>query len=78
MVSAEDKYKSKNFVDTAIYRAGDVVGAWAIRGMIMLGLGISAISWIMVPFTAAWSMIALWLGRDYRRRAKMQVRESEA
>lgn len=78
VVSAEDKYKSKNFVDTAIYRAGDVVGAWAIRGLIMLGLGISAISWIMVPFTAAWSMIALWLGRDYRRRAKMQVRESEA
>ncbi|MGI9222661.1 MAG: NTP/NDP exchange transporter [Woeseiaceae bacterium] len=73
VVSPEDKYKSKNFVDTAIYRGGDLVGAWAIRGLIWLGFGISAISWIMVPFTAVWSIIAFWLGRDYRRRAKLQT-----
>ena len=73
VVTPEDKYKSKNFIDTAVYRGGDLVGTWTIRGLGALGLGISAISWIMVPFTALWAIIALWLGRDYRRRAKLGI-----
>jgi len=73
VVPPEDKYKSKNFIDTAVYRGGDLVGTWAIRGLGALGLGISAISWVMVPFTALWAAIALWLGRDYRRRAKLGI-----
>lgn len=73
VVPPEDKYKSKNFIDTAVYRGGDLVGTWAIRGLTTVGLGISAISWIMVPFTALWAIIALWLGRDYRRRAKLGI-----
>jgi hypothetical protein len=27
-VFREDKYKSKSFIDTFVYRGGDVVGAW--------------------------------------------------
>jgi AAA family ATP:ADP antiporter len=73
VVPPEDKYKSKNFIDTAIYRGGDLAGTWAIRGMGALGMGISAISWVMVPFTALWAVIALWLGRDYRRRARLGI-----
>lgn len=70
VVTPEEKYKTKNFIDTAIYRGGDLVGTWSIRGLMGLGMGLSAISWIMVPFTALWAIIALWLGRDYRRRAR--------
>ena len=78
VVTPEDKYKSKNFIDTAVYRGGDLIGTWAIRGLGALGLGISAISWIMVPFTALWAVIALWLGRDYRRRAKLGIGEPDS
>ena len=78
VVPPEDKYKSKNFIDTAIYRGGDLVGTWTIRGLGALGLGISAISWVMVPFTAAWALIAFWLGRDYRRRAKLNIGAPES
>jgi len=71
VVSAEDKYKSKNFIDTAVYRGGDLVGTWTIQLFkSVLGLGISGVSIIMLPFAALWAGLALWLGRDYRRRAR--------
>ena len=70
VVTPEEKYKTKNFIDTAVYRAGDVVGILGIRGLFALGMGIPAISLLMLPFAALWASISLWLGSDYRRRAK--------
>ena len=29
VVSREDRYKAKSFIDTFVYRLGDQVGAWA-------------------------------------------------
>ena len=71
VVTPEEKYKTKNFIETAVYRGGDLIGTWTVRGFIGLGLGISAISFVMLPFAALWAFIALWLGRDYRRQAKL-------
>ncbi len=70
VVTPEEKYKTKNFIDTAIYRGGDVVGTWTIRLLSILGLGIAGISLLMVPFAAISAVVALWLGRDYKRKAK--------
>ena len=71
VVSPEDKYKSKNFIDTAVYRGGDLVGTWTIQLFkSVLGLGISGVSIIMLPFAVLWAGLAVWLGRDYRRRAR--------
>jgi AAA family ATP:ADP antiporter len=74
-VTPEDKYKTKNFIDTAVYRFGDVVGARAVNGFAVLGLTIPAISLLMLPFAAIWAVVSLWLGKDYPRRAK-QLRDS--
>ena len=68
VVSPEEKYKAKNFTETALYRGGDLVGAWAVR--MMTGLGLSGISLVCVPIAAIWTAIAFWLGRDYKRRDK--------
>ncbi len=73
VVTPEEKYKTKNFIDTAVYRGGDLIGTWSVRGLTTLGIGMSAISWIMVPITALWAIVALWLGRDYRRRAELGI-----
>ena len=70
VVTPEEKYKAKNFIDTAVYRAGDVVGILSIRGLFALGMGIPAISVLMLPYAALWASISLWLGSDYRRRAR--------
>jgi AAA family ATP:ADP antiporter len=67
VVTPEEKYKSKNFVETAVYRGGDVIGSWSVKAM--WGLGITGISIMLVPFAILWTTIALWLGREYRRRA---------
>jgi AAA family ATP:ADP antiporter len=68
VVTAEEKYKAKNFIDTVLYRTGDVIGTWAVRFMVA-GIGLAGTSVVMLPFAAAWVGIAIWLGRDYKRRA---------
>ncbi|GLC26426.1 NTP/NDP exchange transporter [Roseisolibacter agri] len=61
-----DKYKSKNFNDTFVYRLGDQVGAWSATLIGWLGFGLSGLSWTMVPLSAAWLALAFWLGARYR------------
>ncbi len=69
VVTPEDKYKVKNFIDTVVYRTGDVIGTWTVR-FLMTGLGLAGTSIVMLPFAALWAGVAMWLGRDYRRRAE--------
>ncbi len=66
VVTPKEKYKAKNFIETALYRGGDLLGVWTIR--FMSGLGIAGISFIMLPFAVLWGLVSLWIGVDYRRR----------
>ncbi|MGH7388612.1 MAG: NTP/NDP exchange transporter [Candidatus Rokuibacteriota bacterium] len=61
-----DKYKAKNFNDTFVYRAGDQAGAWSYTLIAWLGLGLSGLALTMVPLSAAWLFLAVWLGRRHR------------
>jgi AAA family ATP:ADP antiporter len=70
VVTPEEKYKTKNAIDTAIYRGGDVIGTWTIKALSILGMSMAAISFFMLPFAVISAAVALWLGRDYKRRAK--------
>jgi AAA family ATP:ADP antiporter len=70
VVPREDKYKAKSFIDTFVYRAGDQVGAWSDALMRSLGLGTTAIAFTAVPVSIVWLGMALWLGREQRRRAR--------
>lgn len=63
VVTREDKYKAKNFIDTFVYRAGDQTAAWSYTGFLALGMGMAAISFMMVPLAALWLVLAWWLGR---------------
>ncbi len=63
VVSREDKYKAKNFIDTFVYRGGDQIGAWSYALMGWLGLGMSAIAFAAAPICAVWLLIGYWLGR---------------
>lgn len=67
VVTPEEKYKTKNFIDTAVYRFGDIIGTWSVK--LLLGMGIAGVSIAMLPFAIIWFLIALWLGRDYKRQA---------
>ncbi len=67
VVTPEEKYKVKNFIETAVYRFGDIVGTWSVK--LMMALGMAGVSVAMLPFAAIWFVVALWLGRDYKRQA---------
>jgi AAA family ATP:ADP antiporter len=66
VVSRESKYKAKNFIETAVWRGGDVVATWTIRSL--SGIGLGGVALACIPIAIVWSLLAFWIGRDYRRR----------
>ncbi len=69
VISREDKYKTKNLIDTVVYRLGDQVGAWSSSFITMAGMGAGAVAWAAVPLSLAWVANAWWLGRRQEGRA---------
>ena len=62
----EEKYKSKSFIDTVLYRGGDAASGWAHAGLAALGLSATAVMLCALPACAAWILAALHLGRRHR------------
>jgi AAA family ATP:ADP antiporter len=69
VVPREDKYKTKSFIDTVVYRAGDQVGAWSHSMMSFLGLGLTGVALAAVPISLVWLFSSLWLGRKQEKLA---------
>jgi AAA family ATP:ADP antiporter len=63
VVSREDKYKTKNFIETFIYRFSDQLTVWGYAGLAALGLGLSGIAFVVAPVAAVSVALAIWLGR---------------
>jgi AAA family ATP:ADP antiporter len=69
VVPREEKYKAKNFIDTAVYRTGDQLGAWSNRGFMAVGVSFAGMAFIAVPLAGIWLMTGLALGVAQRKRA---------
>lgn len=69
VVTREDKYKSKAFTDTFVYRTGDVLGAQIDGLLARLGAPLFALASFAVPLALVWGALGVWLGRAQRRRA---------
>ena len=67
VVSREDKYKTKNFIETFVYRFSDQLTVWSYAGLAALGLGLSGIAFVVTPVAAVAIALALWLGRRQRQ-----------
>lgn len=63
VVNREDKYKAKAFIDTFVYRGGDVIGAQVEELLKSLGMGLLALTSLVVPLTVGWALLGIWLGR---------------
>jgi len=68
VVSAEDKYKSKQVLDSVVYRAGDASVLWAKYGLGSLGVGGTAVLLGAAGVSAVGCAIALLLGRGFGAR----------
>ena len=77
VVSPEDKYKAKNFIDTVVYRGGDAASGWLFTGLSAIGLGLSALAFTAVPLAAIWAGFGIALGRARRAREQDQQNQDE-
>lgn len=68
-VAREDKFKSKNVIDTFAYRLGDFASAWLHRGLVAAG---AAFAFAIVPIAVAWVALSIALGIGYRRRTSVE------
>lgn len=66
VLSEGEKYKAKTFVDMAVYRSGDVVGA-GVEGAVWVTLG--SMVMLTAPMAGVWVILALSLGVMQRKRA---------
>jgi AAA family ATP:ADP antiporter len=65
VVDRETKYKSKNFIDTVVYRGSDVTASWIFKGLTSAGISLAHIAWIYVPIMGIWGFGAWRLGQLY-------------
>lgn len=63
VVTREQKYKSKSFLDTAVLRGADMASGWAYAGLRGVGLDLSAIAYATLPIAGGWMALTLILGR---------------
>jgi AAA family ATP:ADP antiporter len=73
VVSREEKYKAKNFIDTAISRGGDASTGWLVTGIKVLGATTTHIALACVPLMIAWAWLATVLAREGKRRSAATV-----
>lgn len=62
VLGPDAKYKSKSFIDTFVYRGGDLLGAWTYSWL-------AAIGSLAIPVAAAWLAVAAALAARQRRMA---------
>ena len=75
VVPREDRYKTKGFIDTFVYRLGDQVGAWSME--LLRNLGHSAAALTAIAIAALWLVNALWLGRRQQAMEPLPARAAE-
>jgi AAA family ATP:ADP antiporter len=70
LVTRDERYKSKNFLDTALYRGGDVLFAELFVGLQGWGLAVASILLLTVPWMGLWMFLSLWLGARATERSR--------
>lgn len=72
VLGREAKYKSKPFLDAAVYRGGDLVSGWIYTGFVALGMSIGAIALTAAPVAGLWTILAIKLGARQESLAKQE------
>ena len=67
VLAREDKYKSKNFIDTVVYRGGDAISGWVYAGLSAIGMMASGIAAVGAIAGAIWLAIGWQLGQARSR-----------
>jgi AAA family ATP:ADP antiporter len=68
VLGREEKYKAKNFIDTAVSRGGDAATGWIVNGVKALGISAAQMAWALVPLTCVWAWLGWFLAREEERK----------
>lgn len=68
VLSREEKYKAKNFIDTVISRGGDASTGWLVSGIKALGAAATHIAGALVPLMLGWLWLSRWLAQRHQVR----------
>lgn len=62
-VGREQRYKSKAFIDAAVYRGGDLLSGWIYAGLAALGMTVGGIALVAAPVAVIWALLGRRLGQ---------------
>ncbi len=68
LVTLDEKYKAKGFIDLIVYRGGDVTGAWLFGAlfspamMLPMAVALGGTLALFLPFVGIWLVLAAFLG----------------
>ena len=68
VVGREEKYKAKNFIDTAVSRGGDAATGWIVSGVKAIGISAPQMAWALVPIACLWAWLGALLARQEERK----------
>jgi AAA family ATP:ADP antiporter len=77
-LDAEERYKAKSFIDTAVFRASDSGGAWLLTAVRAHGAGLVEMAWLSVPVGLVWTAACWAIGRWEPARADARPRQGLA
>jgi len=63
----ESKYKSKNVIDTVVFRGGDAASGWVYAALKAAGFGLAGLAVTAIPAALLWLGLGLLLGREHAR-----------
>jgi AAA family ATP:ADP antiporter len=69
VVSRREKYESKAFVDTVVFRGSDVAAANVCDALARFSVSTAALA--VLPLAAAWMALGAWLGWDVAARSQV-------
>ncbi len=72
VVGQASRYKTKNAIDTVVYRFGDVSSAWLQTALASIGYGLEGALLLGASTSIVWAAVAMGLGSRYGRAAAMQ------
>jgi len=75
VLGRDAKYKSKNFIDTVVFRGGDAASGWTYAALQAIGLGVAGLAAAAIPATLVWLALGVLLGRHQARLAGTGARD---
>ncbi len=67
------RYRTKNVIDTVIYRFGDLTSAWTQSGLLAAGFGLAAGAVLAMGGAVLWGGVGGYLGRRYEKLRQLSM-----